>query len=250
MRGSNSVANLNPHTDLMSNNIDPYDPAMRASAYNPYGKLLKKPYLKTPSRLDTEYVINTRYKQSSSHGKDHYLGTSNVPSTINKIGTNYGPPPTSNTLYDTAPATPRTFHEHQIQKAMYQGYPGQKFTYAALNTEVENSIVQSMFPAVQPFHLRTSMNKIPTTRMSTSFLPNTQGKSGFMTSAYNPTGVKPTSRLQPLNEGIFEKDMESRKGPLPISALNQPSAIYIVHYANRNEECVVRYFMDTLITEK
>jgi hypothetical protein len=80
------------------------------------------------------------------------------------------------------------------------------------------------------------MNKIPTTGMSGNILVTSQGEKGFITSAFNPNGVKPSTRLQPLYEGIFEKEVGSRKGPLTTRALNEPSAIYIIHYANRNEE--------------
>lgn len=216
MKGSRSLAKFNPHTDLLpSDQLDPYDPAMRASAYNPFGKLLGKPHLKTPRRLDNEFIQRVESKQG--------------------LRSSYEIPNSRITTFDYA-NPPRTFHDQQIQKAMYLGTPGQRFTYAALNSEVENSIVQSHLPAVQPFHMRTSMSKIPTTRMSTSFLPTASGKSGFVTSAYNPMGVKPTSRLQPVSEGIFEKETGTRRGPLPISVLNEPSAIYILHYVNRLEE--------------
>ena len=230
MRGSSSLVNLQKNVDLMPDEIDPYDPAMRATAYNPYGKLLGKPYLKTPSRVDEEIYdsINRRYQNVAQ----------NYPATQN-----------SNIQY-TSLNTPRTFHEQQAQKAMYLGTPGQKFTYAALNSEVENSIVQGRFPAIQPFHMRTSMNKIPTSRMNSSYLLSTAGKSGFVTSAYNPSGAKPSSRLEPLYEGMFERDSIVSRGPLPSKLLNEPSAIYIVHYADRNEEWIVRYFMESMITEK
>ena len=100
--------NLKKNIDLIPNEINPLDPAMRATAYNPFGKLIGKPYLKTPSRVDEEIYnsMNTRYQN------DH---------------TDYPVSQNSNTLYNSL-ATPRTFRDYQTQKAMYLGTPGQKFT--------------------------------------------------------------------------------------------------------------------------
>jgi len=265
MKISNSVANLNPHTELMSKDINPYDSAMRASAYNPYGKLLGKPHLKTPARVDMEVYnsiesrngLNTHNGQNTHNGYNTHnemesrggMMTQNTVGTRQQMHSSYAAPNTGATDFSRM-EHPKTFHDQQTQRAMHLGSPGQKFTYAALNSEVENSIIRSRFPAVQPFHMRMSMNKIPTTGMSANFLPTTQGQRGFVTSAYNSTGIKPSTRLEPLNEGLFDKDGNSNRGPLPTTALNQPAAIYILHYASRNEESVVRYFMDSMITEK
>jgi hypothetical protein len=112
MKPSNSIANLNPYIDLMPNEIDPSDPVMRATAYNPYGKLLGKPYLKTPRRVDQE--IYTSIESRGGNGtRMRVLNTISSPSPNSEI--------------------PRTFHELQTRRAMYEGKEGQKFTYAALN---------------------------------------------------------------------------------------------------------------------
>ena len=234
----------------MPQEVDPGNSAMRASVYNPYGKMLGKPYLKTPKRLDDELFasIDPNYNpyqyQNLEYPTSRYSANRNTQSTSNL---------NSRVLFDNTPnmQTPGTFHERKQEEARWIGEPGQKFTYAALNSDVKNSIQRSMKSSHLPFHMRTSKNRIPTSDMSPSFLPAITGQSGYVTTTYNANGVKPSSRLEPLHEGIFTKDDEySTRGPLPQSVMDRPSAIYIVHYANRNEECVIRYMMDTMMAEK
>jgi hypothetical protein len=242
------LTGLDPTNDIMSKDINPYDAAMRASAYNPFGKLLGNPNLKTPYRKHREYeaivtanpnltTSNTalRYDDQSFIGSRQSMKSGMMP-TPNLTASRRSMPDLRNYTGNEYLEPPRNFHDLQTQKAMWQGIPGQKFTYAALNSEVENNYVQSKFPAVQPFHIRTARGKIPTTSMNSSFLPNTAGRSGFVTSSYNPNGIKPSTRLEPLQSAIFDKDPRSTRGPLTEKALVEPSAIYIVHYASRNEE--------------
>ena len=276
---------FDPTTDFMPEDIDPYVSSMRATAYNPYGKLMGKPNLKTPhrvdreleftmgdkpklitddtariwtsqSRMDTGHTMNTGYNQTMNSG---YNQTMNLGNNTMNSGMGQTPflPASRRSMPDLHSAhgmdlsqPPKSFHESQQRKAMYLGEPGQKFTYAALNSEVDNNLVQSSHPAVQPFHMRTSRSKIPTSRMSNAFISSGAAQTGFVQSSYNPNGIKPSTRLQPLVEGMFDKSPYHAGGPLPESALVEPNAIYIVHYSSRAEEWIVRYFMDSFITEK
>lgn len=91
LRGSSSVMNMKHGPQLMPKEVDPSDPHMRASVYNPYGKLLGTPYLKTPNQLDQELFdsINTRYQNT---GID-----TGMPKQVITSRANFG--------------TPRTYHQ-------------------------------------------------------------------------------------------------------------------------------------------
>ncbi|CAI2385351.1 unnamed protein product [Moneuplotes crassus] len=254
---------FDPDTDLMPEEVNPYDSSMRATVYNPFGKLLGNPTLKTPYRKDRELgiAIEDKPKLITSETAHLYSAGGFPPATGTGRSDHYGATPrlqssrrsmpnlhSSQNIEELAP--PRTFHEVQERKAMYLGEPGQKFTYAALNTEVDNNIVRSIHPPTQPFHMRTARSKIPTSTMNPTFVPPSRMKSGFVTSSYNPGNIKPSTSLQPLIEGMFDKDPYGTPGPLPETALREPTAIYIQHYASTAEECMIRYFMDTFSIEK